>query len=44
MQSHLYNIHEGATMNPICIALMSGDVEIVRLLISAGADANAVMT
>ena len=31
-------------MTPIFGALESGDIEIVRLLISAGADVNAVAT
>jgi ankyrin repeat protein len=44
MQSHLCNRVGGATATPICVALGSGNIEIVRLLISAGADVNAVVT
>jgi hypothetical protein len=44
MQSHLCNRVAGSTVTPIFSALMIGDIEIVRLLISAGANVNAVMT
>jgi hypothetical protein len=44
MQSHLCNREKGDTLTPIFDALESGNIEIVRLLISAGADVNAVIT
>ncbi len=33
---------EGKTLTPIINAVEEGDIELVRLLISAGADVNAV--
>jgi hypothetical protein len=46
MQSHLCNRFEGCTATPIFVALHQGDIdiEIVLLLISAGANVNAVST
>jgi hypothetical protein len=45
MQSHLCNRVEGCTVTPLFVVTQSNiDIEIVRLLISAGADVNAVMT
>jgi hypothetical protein len=43
-QSHLCNRVEGITMTPIVCALGQGNIELVRLLISSGADVNAGMT
>jgi ankyrin repeat protein len=41
MQSHLCNRGGGNPCTPIFIAIIIGDIEIVRLLISSGADVNA---
>jgi ankyrin repeat protein len=43
-QSHLCNRDERKTVTPICLALQQGNIEIVRLMISAGADVNAAWT
>ncbi len=43
MQSHLCNRDgEGTEFAPILLAVLTGDIEILRLLIAAGADVNAV--
>ncbi len=41
-QSHLRNRGEGNTAPSIFVAVAEGHIEIVQLLISAGADVNAV--
>ncbi len=43
-QSHIRNRAEGCTAPVICFAIGAGHVEIVQILISAGADVNAVVT
>ncbi len=42
--SHLRNRGDGVTASLIGVAVIAGYMEIVQLLISAGADVNAVLT